>query len=240
MSENKFGKYILYAIGEIVLVVIGILIALQIDTWNENRKNTDVAHNYLNSLKEEFTYNREHLQKVMIRNTKDINYCLEIFKYTGPDQPKVSEHLFDSLLVNAIGYDIEVRPRSEILDEIISSGKLSLFNDQELRTSLSSWAGVLLRIRSQESELSKYRFQLLDLSAKTINMRDAAFEATGNQFKLSASKFPKQTLKLLQVQEFESIMAYYIGASQFQDQFYVDLDKKMEDILTHINKQLEK
>lgn len=38
LSENRFSKYLMYAIGEIVLVVIGILIALQINTWNEKRK----------------------------------------------------------------------------------------------------------------------------------------------------------------------------------------------------------
>ena len=38
LSEGKTGKYLKYAIGEIVLVVIGILIALQINNWNENRK----------------------------------------------------------------------------------------------------------------------------------------------------------------------------------------------------------
>ena len=39
MEKNKTGKYLKYAIGEIVLVVIGILIALQINNWNENRKS---------------------------------------------------------------------------------------------------------------------------------------------------------------------------------------------------------
>ena len=38
LEQNKMGKYFKYAIGEILLVVIGILIALQINTWNENRK----------------------------------------------------------------------------------------------------------------------------------------------------------------------------------------------------------
>jgi hypothetical protein len=38
LEENKIGNYLKYAIGEIVLVVVGILIALQINTWNENRK----------------------------------------------------------------------------------------------------------------------------------------------------------------------------------------------------------
>ena len=39
LTENKISKYLLYAIGEIVLVVIGILIALSINNWNEERKN---------------------------------------------------------------------------------------------------------------------------------------------------------------------------------------------------------
>mgnify|MGYP001816506302 CR=1 FL=1 len=38
MEKNKTGKYLKYAIGEILLVVIGILIALQINTWNEYQK----------------------------------------------------------------------------------------------------------------------------------------------------------------------------------------------------------
>lgn len=46
ITENRFNKYLIYALGEIVLVVIGILIALQINNWNENRK--DAAH--LNSI----------------------------------------------------------------------------------------------------------------------------------------------------------------------------------------------
>lgn len=45
LSENKFSKYLLYAVGEIVLVVIGILIALGINDWNENRKNETIIKN---------------------------------------------------------------------------------------------------------------------------------------------------------------------------------------------------
>lgn len=47
LSENKFGKYLTYATGEIILVVIGILIALQINNWNETKKNERIKAVYL-------------------------------------------------------------------------------------------------------------------------------------------------------------------------------------------------
>ena len=51
LNENRFSKYLVYAIGEIVLVMIGILLALQVNNWNELRKkktsrNTTVSKNY--------------------------------------------------------------------------------------------------------------------------------------------------------------------------------------------------
>ena len=53
LSENRFSKYLIYAIGEIVLVVIGILIALQINNWNENRKNQKLISAYSKNLIED-------------------------------------------------------------------------------------------------------------------------------------------------------------------------------------------
>ena len=57
LTENKFGKYLTYAIGEIVLVVIGILIALAINNWNQNRVKNSQEQNDLLNLKEELQTN---------------------------------------------------------------------------------------------------------------------------------------------------------------------------------------
>jgi len=54
METGKTGKYLKYAIGEIILVVIGILIALSINNWNENRKNTKQGHSLMKELLSEF------------------------------------------------------------------------------------------------------------------------------------------------------------------------------------------
>tara|TARA_Y100000815_G_C13013861_1_gene376607 strand:+ start:73 stop:285 length:213 start_codon:yes stop_codon:yes gene_type:complete len=51
LSQGKTGKYVKYAIGEIILVVIGILIALQINNLNEQRKQHNQEQDYLSALK---------------------------------------------------------------------------------------------------------------------------------------------------------------------------------------------
>jgi hypothetical protein len=66
MEQNKTGKYFKYAIGEIVLVMIGILLALQVNNWNEQRKDQDTLHEYLikiaNNIKEDIAMAEEHYQ----------------------------------------------------------------------------------------------------------------------------------------------------------------------------------
>jgi len=61
LSEGKTGKYVKYAIGEIVLVVIGILIALQINNWNEHRLTNEAVKTYLDNLKQELKNDQEIL-----------------------------------------------------------------------------------------------------------------------------------------------------------------------------------
>ncbi|MBL0025801.1 MAG: hypothetical protein IPO98_12760 [Saprospiraceae bacterium] len=61
LNEGKTSRYLKYAIGEIVLVVIGILIALQINTWNESYKNKVSESMYLNEMMEDFGINLKDL-----------------------------------------------------------------------------------------------------------------------------------------------------------------------------------
>jgi hypothetical protein len=81
MSENKTGKYLKYAIGEVVLVVIGILIALQINNWNENRKQHSADLMFLETLKTELTLDTISLSQ-KISQYKNINLRLD---YTWKD-----------------------------------------------------------------------------------------------------------------------------------------------------------
>ncbi|NNL82601.1 MAG: hypothetical protein HKP28_04370, partial [Winogradskyella sp.] len=64
INQNKTKKYVLYAVGEIVLVVIGILIALQINNWNENRKLQNEINIYLNQKLENLKEDRLRLIEI--------------------------------------------------------------------------------------------------------------------------------------------------------------------------------
>ncbi len=70
LSENKFSKYILYAIGEIILVVIGILLALQINNWNERRKVNTLKKDYYNQLIIDLDKEKENInERIFILNS---------------------------------------------------------------------------------------------------------------------------------------------------------------------------
>ena len=75
MEKNKTGKYFKYAVGEIVLVVIGILIALQINNWNEEKKGKAELNQYLLSLKENIKGDIKVLDSLIKKREVIVAYC---------------------------------------------------------------------------------------------------------------------------------------------------------------------
>ena len=86
LSENKTGKYLKYAMGEIVLVVIGILIALQINIWNENRKTRTLEKKLLNELIQSLQTDIDGLQFVILKNSEIMEQCQFIIQLLEGEQ----------------------------------------------------------------------------------------------------------------------------------------------------------
>ena len=82
LSEGKTGKYFKYAIGEIILVVIGILIALSINNWNENRKEYNALKTLTENLNNEFQKNLEELETDLTRVKNSITATNTLLSYT--------------------------------------------------------------------------------------------------------------------------------------------------------------
>ncbi len=121
IKENRTSKYLLYAIGEIVLVVIGILIALSINNWNEQRKMNLQEQELLEGLEIEFTINFKRLEKVIQLQQKSNESANKIMTYFNQDISDIPEAKFDSLLYNIFnGWTFN--PRKGLLNSVITSG----------------------------------------------------------------------------------------------------------------------
>lgn len=81
LKENETGKYLKYAIGEIVLVVIGILIALSINNWNENRKNAIEETKILQELKNSISTDIKQLNLRLEWGKRDIHYATSLLNH---------------------------------------------------------------------------------------------------------------------------------------------------------------
>jgi len=119
VNEGKTASYLKYAIGEIVLVVIGILIALQINNWNENRKAIDqeivTAKELYNELNQNLIYTQKTLKfwEFRLEKTKILNDTIR--------QPNViiSDSTFNSLLRYALSFG-NYKPVDNKLNKILS------------------------------------------------------------------------------------------------------------------------
>ncbi len=104
LSENNTGKYLKYAVGEIMLVVIGILIALSINNWNEVRKDRIEEQKVLKTLKSNFESNKTQLRDNINETEELVSDCdknLELFKLTQSELNLLSK---DSIRIRFRGY----------------------------------------------------------------------------------------------------------------------------------------
>ncbi|NNK80473.1 MAG: hypothetical protein HKO93_03160 [Flavobacteriales bacterium] len=240
LKEGKMTRYLAYAIGEIFLVVIGILIALQINNQNELRKVHAQEQNYLELLKEEFSYNNVQLEKVMASNARFGEAAREILNHTGPDEPQISEEEFIRLFMNMLNSEVQYRPSNGVLDEIISSGKLEIFQDPELRKLLSSWDGLIYMIRFQEEEQNSVRMELIDILNEEGNARHMFYTTRQEQFDLTPSKFKNENREILRSIEFENQTMSFRSTSFFANEYYYPkVGTCIDKILQLIDQELE-
>ena len=139
LLENKTGKYFKYAIGEIVLVVIGILIALSINNWNEERKEGIQGKAYVseiyNDLKKDILRINDILKKLEI-NKVTSRQILEILE--SEDKYIADSSLFVSNMLNTNAV-IHVRRQNSTWDELTSSGKIAMIDNDSLDNQLKTF-----------------------------------------------------------------------------------------------------
>ena len=141
-AENRPVKYMRYAIGEILLVVIGILIALQVNNWNQERKDLKEGKLIRQNIHEEFIKNQELLKVSRKSNEEALSSGKLLISLVGADKFELAKHNLDSLFNSSMMADSYL-PTSNSLQDIMQSGRMNLLNNAELKNTILSWNAAL-------------------------------------------------------------------------------------------------
>lgn len=234
IMKNQTSKYFKYAVGEIILVVIGILIALQINNWNENRKLNLQEQTALNNIHRDFLKNKAILEDVKTSTELIMKHGVQILNHTGSKTKPDSEDIFNSWL-NELYNSAPYYPQNGFLDDLLSSGKLSIFKNAELRNLLSSW--------KPEVEILEERFSTVDKNEDILNTYiiehgswlNADQVSENENINFPVSGFTVDNRDLLKVLQFENLVENLVIAAGN----YYSTQKKTEKLLDDINTLLE-
>ena len=134
LNEGKTSKYFKYAIGEIVLVVIGILIALQINNLNEQSKKKNLKNEYRSSLITDYTKDTIQLNNRLNRNRERLTLLRSTYDSIENGYYKTIEDYIELSSIRG-GIRVTNTYNTNSFKLLISSGNIDLF-DKELRTEL--------------------------------------------------------------------------------------------------------
>jgi hypothetical protein len=142
LSEGKTGKYFKYAFGEIILVVIGILIALSLNNWNELQKDKIERENILLGIKNDFLETRKELWITISRQERGIHYSQRLINLIEIKQSQYnSDSINNYFTIGATGY-WRAEPVIGTYDALIGSGNTSIIQNQELLASLAKFSAI--------------------------------------------------------------------------------------------------
>ena len=231
LTENKFGKYLLYAVGEIVLVVIGILIALQVNNANETRKSNLELDKINQNLKQEFESNKKALKSAMqsVKWTK--GGSLEILALIGSDESKRNGKNIDSLIETSLFFPTW-KPTNFVLNELKNSGKLSLLKDSKIKELLFEWERQSEIVNDWNKRMEKSSQDIVNYIKNNGSLRNLNHD----RISIDKSVLIFNNINLFNDLKFENQVDEKVLYSQFLEGVYEDADELIKQILEESTK----
>ena len=235
--QNKTGKYFKYAIGEIVLVVIGILIALQLNNWNEERKASIAENKALAALKNEFEQNIQRFEFIcQARENSEAEfraYYELITNDTIPIEIKAKT-------VRRGGYGGTWSVQNTVLNGLVNSGAIENIQNDSLKTLLTRWPNRVTLWKDQEERWRNFREKQEDYFLPTLR-RQIPRSSNGKW-----DYFPNNTESELEGQrvsfvndlKYQNLIATDISLLHIQSQFCNRIMEDYNKIIKYLNMEI--
>lgn len=237
IEEDNVRKYLVYAIGEILLVVIGILIALQVNTWNENRKIANEEQAILVRLLEDLKFARIQSQQFIEREEEDIQRLKLVL---GNQQVKTeilqqgNQDQFFYAAVWDLSFDVPVIITYE---DLHNAGNTAKIKNTRLRTRLSEmWLKVQMLESIIDDRLSVHQTRIDNIVEYELNFLPM----------LAASKNltdfypgdPNDYIQLLEKQNVRNLLGIKLDLSITVLNLREDLDRELVHVIELVQIEL--
>ena len=232
-AGDKIRTYSLYAIGEILLVVIGILIALQINNWNEDQQAKDRMVTNILSIQEDIELETQLVGNVIHILRYQVESAGSIIPIMESRDPSVQDSLKFILDFNRFADPPIIARRSNTWDFLNASGDISEFPDSELINMLQDYYGDLEQTAINFTntaipprlELRKLKYELFTDTEHRKFFPTNAPSAPGSAVYDSIFSDPRVL----------PLCRYIGGTARFFENEFISLQKKAMDLSAYIN-----
>ncbi|MDG5491779.1 DUF6090 family protein [Psychroserpens sp. SPM9] len=231
--KNQTSKYFKYAVGEIILVVIGILIALQINNWNENRKINKQETVYLQDLKKDITFDIETLNARVVNNNLMVHNIDTILILISSKKifTKQDEVLLANMTTTLFGESYFI-PEKGTINQIQSSSSGSFIKNKTLRDLIFRYYSNNERIeKNMEQSIQIYQHQIITPSL----IHPAIVKKSMN---INAEVSLLDMSLLLKNNDYLNALTIKSLGTQNQNIQYLEIIEKAQQILSIINTEL--
>ncbi|TVZ59704.1 hypothetical protein NA63_2240 [Flavobacteriaceae bacterium MAR_2010_105] len=240
LSENKFSKYLFYALGEIILVVVGILIALSINNWKEEKQLNKLEKSTLNALIAEFETNRISLRNYLDILKEDMMFADSVRMQLGPNKPTLSIDEMNKWF-GQIGATTRCEISTDILEDVRSSGNLKIISEADIRRSIGRWTSSLQVLQREEDDWAReFSAEFYPYTNKWLAWDDVDKISSPNHPRNFKSKFEIDPRIMLQEFEFSNIMSIHNWRMERVNERTEKLLKLTEKALELIKTEIKK
>jgi hypothetical protein len=193
LSENKTGKYLKYAIGEIALVVFGILIALGVNNWNQENKNRRLGEDLLSRIHRDLVQDTISFRHIITHNN-NLREEIKGLLVTLYDRVDNLEQIQNMSAIYDKALDQVFSPNDNTYKSMISSGTLGFIRNQELKeeivglyseydekkallSAILQWMVTIATTETIETDFIKFNSDVIDIytTQEMLNENDFAF-----------------------------------------------------------------
>ena len=234
-TKNKFGKFLLYAIGEILLIVVGILIAFYLDNINAEKQAKEVETELLSELKSNLVSNIKILERTLESESQYLSYNQMILDYLDHRKP------YNKELESAFGvyfWTVTTNPVTGGYEFLKSKG-VDLISNDSLRNRISYVFENEFSILKNENEVWSNNLQQNISYPYHVRHFRRYFATDSNDVELELAK-PFNYTSLLEDEEFKSINTEIISNRKWNINSLEKLIGEIEGLIIQIDAELKK